>query len=211
MLKAHKIAFRYQKKAPWLLFESDLTIRAGEIVGIYGPSGHGKSTLAKLLAGYLLPSKGRIHIDGHDLPRNKACPVQLLFQHPELAVNPRWTIHAILNEAGTPQSSLLEELAITTHWFDRYPHELSGGELQRVCLARALTVQTRFLLCDEMTSMLDALTQASIWKRVLNIATRQNLGLLVVSHDRALLDKLCHRIIPWPSTAPTEESRIILE
>jgi peptide/nickel transport system ATP-binding protein len=121
--------------------------------------------------------------------------VQLLFQHPELAVNPRWKIGKIVREAGDPSGELLKKLAIEEAWMERYPHELSGGELQRVCLARALDSRTRFLLCDEMTSMLDALTQATIWEAVLQIAAERDLGLLVVSHDEALIDRLCHRTI----------------
>ncbi|MCA1945809.1 MAG: ATP-binding cassette domain-containing protein, partial [Desulfovibrio sp.] len=131
-------------------------------------------------------------LDGQPLPRG-ASPVQLLFQHPELAVNPRWTARQILEEAGPLEPRVLEQLAVDPAWLARHPHELSGGELQRLCLARALGPGTRYLLCDEMTSMLDALTQAAIWNTVLTIARTRELGLLVISHDQALLDRLCHR------------------
>jgi peptide/nickel transport system ATP-binding protein len=160
-----------------------------------GPSGRGKSTLAKVLAGYLCPIKGSVVVDGCSLPKSGYCPVQLLFQHPEQAVNPRWKVGKILGEAEAPTPVLLKDLGIEAAWLERYPHELSGGELQRVCLARALGENTRYLLCDEMTSMLDALNQAHIWRIVLDVACDRGLGLLVISHDAPLLGRLCSRTL----------------
>jgi ABC-type dipeptide/oligopeptide/nickel transport system ATPase subunit len=197
MLEANQIAFRYAADGPWLFQGLDLALKPGEIVGLPGPSGKGKSTLAKTLAGYMKPHQGSIRMDGQPLQQKAFNPVQLLFQHPELAVNPRWKIKKLLAEAAVPSSDLLTELSIDESWMERYPHELSGGELQRVCLARALHPKTRYLLCDEMTSMLDALTQAMIWKAVLNIAKKRNLGLLVISHDSALISSLCRRTLDY--------------
>ncbi len=198
MLEARKLTFKYDKNKPWLFEDLDLSIAPGEIVGLPGPSGRGKSTLAKILAGYLSSHEsGKVLIDGTPLKSNEFCPAQLIFQHPELAVNPRWKIKETLCEAGTPDKNLLEELSINNAWLDRYPHELSGGELQRICLARALNPKVKYLLCDEMTSMLDALTQAAIWKVVLGVAKKRNLGLLVISHDGALISRLCNRTIPY--------------
>ncbi len=195
MLEASSLAYRYGKQHPWLFNELDLRITPGEIVGVSGPSGRGKSTLAKVLAGYLPPGKGSVMIDGRPLPASGHCPVQLLFQHPELAVNPRWKISKILREAEEPTPVILQTLGIESAWLDRYPHELSGGELQRVCLARALGSSTRYLLCDEITSMLDALTQVHIWRVVLNLARSRRLGVLVISHDKTLIARLCSRNI----------------
>jgi ABC-type dipeptide/oligopeptide/nickel transport system ATPase subunit len=197
MLEARKLAYRYRQEKKWLFKEFDIHIAQGEIVGISGPSGRGKSTLAKILSGYLSPLEGSVWINGHPLPASGHNPVQLLFQHPELAVNPRWKTGAILRESEDPTTELLQELAIDSSWLNRYPHELSGGELQRICLARALGAHTRYLLCDEMTSMLDTLTQASIWHSILSITRHRELGLLVISHDYELLKKLCTRIITF--------------
>lgn len=197
MLEARKIAFRYEKNRPWLFQGIDLTLKSGEIIGLPGPSGRGKSTLTRILARYILPLQGDIRVDGEPLKKNTFNPVQMLFQHPELAVNPRWKIKNILAEAGPVSPDLLNDLSIDEAWMERYPHELSGGELQRVCLARALNPGTRYLLCDEMTSMLDALTQAVIWKAVLTIAEKRNLGLLVISHDAALISGLCHQTLDY--------------
>jgi len=191
-LEGRGLSFRHGRTMPWLFEQLHITIRPGEVVGLTGPSGRGKSTLARVLAGYLPPAEGQVLLDGQPLPRG-ASPVQLLFQHPELAVNPRWIARQILEEAGPLEPRVLEQLAVDPAWLARHPHELSGGELQRLCLARALGPGTRYLLCDEMTSMLDALTQAAIWNTVLAIARTRELGLLVISHDHVLLDRLCHR------------------
>jgi ABC-type dipeptide/oligopeptide/nickel transport system ATPase subunit len=197
MLEARTLAYRYGKQHSWLFDDLDLQISPGEIVGMSGPSGRGKSTLAKVLAGYLPPGRGSVMIGGRPLPVSGPCPVQLLFQHPELAVNPRWKISKILREAREPTADLHQNLGIEPTWLNRYPHELSGGELQRVCLARALSSGTRYLLCDEMTSMLDALTQAHIWRIILDIARIRRLGLLVISHDTTLITRLCSRNINY--------------
>lgn len=93
---------------------------------------------------------------------------------------------------------MLDDLGIQTNWLDRRPGELSGGELQRFCIARALGTGTRYVIADEMTTMLDAITQAQIWHTVMNIARQRNLGLLIISHDRKLLDRLCDRIVQMP-------------
>lgn len=197
MLEGHNLSFRYDRKNSWLFRDLHIGIAPGERVGMPGPSGRGKSTLAKVLAGYLTPQSGTVTIDGTPRQGTDFNPVQILFQHPELAVNPRWKVKDILHEAGTPPQELLRQLQVEDSWLERYPHELSGGELQRICLVRALDERTRFLLCDEMTSMLDALTQASIWKSVLEIAEARNLGMLVISHDTSLLNRVCGRSIHY--------------
>jgi len=110
-------------------------------------------------------------------------------------MNPRWRLHQILAEGEPPSPALLAALSIERGWLDRWPHELSGGELQRVAVARALGSGTRYLIADEMTAMLDANTQALIWQAVLETAQQRNLGLLVISHDAPLLDRLCTRVI----------------
>ena len=89
----------------------------------------------------------------------------------------------------------MEKLHIEREWMERYPSELSGGELQRFCLARALRPETKILLCDEITAMLDLVTQAQIWEFLLEESRRREMGMLVVSHSEALLEKVCTRII----------------
>lgn len=195
MLIGEQLAFRYSPRHTWILQNVDIAIAPGEVVGLSAPSGFGKTTLGKLMAGYLAPDRGRVLIDNRPLPQRGYCPVQLIFQNPELAVNPHWRIRKILAENYLPSSSLLEAMGIHPSWLDRYPHELSGGELQRVAVARVLNSTTRYLIADEMTAMLDANTQALIWRIVLDYAQLHNLGLLVISHEAALIKRLCGRAI----------------
>lgn len=192
MLKAHNLSFRYAAKDPWIFRDLTLCIAAGEMVGLPGPSGRGKSTLARVLCGYLRSCTGQVLVNGEE-PGAGYHPAQLLFQHPELAVNPRFTARQIMEEAWTPDPDLLDALRIRTQWLNRFPHELSGGELQRICVARALDPRSRFLVADEMTSMLDAITQAQIWRVITDHVQTRGLGVYVISHDPHLLDRLCSR------------------
>jgi len=194
LLDAKNIGFRYDN-GPWILKEFNAQLKSGEVVGLSGPSGCGKTSLSRILAGYMSPDEGRVSLDGKPLPRYGFSPVQLVFQHPEKAINPRWQMYKTLNEGWSPDTELLESLGIEEGWLKRWPNELSGGELQRFCVARALSPDTKFLIADEMTTMLDAITQAQIWKVVLSIAERNNIGVLVVSHEEHLINRICNRVI----------------
>ncbi len=193
-LEARQVSFSYRRGKP-ILQTINLTLEAGEWVGLAAPSGQGKTTLCRLLAGYERPTGGEILLDGRPLPDRGVCPVQMIWQHPETALDPRLRLRDTMRETGV-EDRLLHALNIEPAWLDRYPLELSGGELQRFCIARALHPQTRFLLCDEITAMLDLITQAQIWRFLQEEAGRRGLGLLVASHNGALLERLCTRIVP---------------
>jgi peptide/nickel transport system ATP-binding protein len=208
MLVGKQLTFRYSPRHPWILRDFNVAIAPGEIVGLAGPSGFGKTTLGKLLAGYLTPIAGNVTVDNQPLPLRGHSPVQLIFQNPELAVNPRWRIRQILQEGYKPVPELLEALGLHRNWLDRYPHELSGGELQRIAVARVLNLATRYLIADEMTAMLDANTQALIWQAVLNYTRTHQVGLLVISHESALLKRLCDRIIDVAGYQTDEFSKV---
>lgn len=100
-----------------------------------------------------------------------------------------------LREGWEPEQALLDAFGIEKEWLMRWPNELSGGELQRFCVVRALGPKTRFLIADEMTTMLDAITQAQIWHAVLEIAKKRNMGVIVISHEEKLIERLCDRVI----------------
>lgn len=191
MLQGKDLWFRYGADLPWVVQAQTLTVAPGEVIGLMAPSGYGKTTLGKLLAGYLQPTQGQVYLDERPLPTRGYCPVQLVFQHPELAVNPRWRIDRILREGHPPALHYLDALGIHSGWMTRYPHELSGGELQRVAIARTLNRHTRYLIADEMTAMLDANTQALIWQVILDFAQQFQVGIIAISHDRPLLQRLC--------------------
>lgn len=194
MLEAKGISYQYQRKS-WLFRHVNLTIRPGEIVGLYGKSGAGKTTMAKIMAGYFKPHEGYVQVDGH-VPSNKEVnPVQLIWQHPEKVINPRWRMKEVIAEVGELNPKLLELLGIHHAWLSRRPHELSGGELQRFCLARTLGAQTKYLIADEISTMLDAVTQAQIWHAVLQQVKERKIGVLAISHDHHLLERVSDRIV----------------
>ena len=199
ILKAEHITFYYRRKDVPVLKDISLSVSSGERVGLKAPSGRGKTTLCRLLAGYERPVKGQVLLDGKLLKDYRGiCPVQMVWQHPETVVDPLLRLKTTLDEAGHVEQRLLDHLHIEEEWLDRYPSELSGGELQRFCLARALRPEVKFLLCDEISAMLDLVTQAQIWNFLLEEARRRDLGMLIVSHDDALLRQGCTRVETLP-------------
>lgn len=193
-LKAKNINFKYNDER-YILKDIDFYINSGEVVGLVAPSGFGKTTLAKILAGYITPESGEVVLEGCRREKNGYNPVQLIFQHPEKSVNPKWKMKKIINESFTASKELIEAMGIKEGWMNRWPSELSGGELQRFCVIRALSPKTKFLIADEMTTMLDAITQAQIWNVVLDYAKKNDIGVVVISHEKALVDKICDRVV----------------
>ena len=193
-LEAINVSFRYDRKHPWVLQNLNFSVETGERVALLAPSGYGKSTLAMLLAGYDMPTEGEILLDGKPLPAKGVCPVQLIYQHPEKAINPRWRLRRVLEESGRLRDDVLASFGIEQPWLDRFPRELSGGELQRFCVARALMSGADFLICDEISTMLDVITQAQIWNKILQEADERGMGLVAVTHNRALAQRICSRV-----------------
>lgn len=194
-LEARNIYFRYDRKQPWILEDCSVRVDRGECLAISAPSGYGKTTLAMLLSGYIKPVKGEILLDGKALPEKGVCPVQLIHQHPEKAINPRWRLKRVLEESGKIDADVLHAFGIEHEWLDRFPRELSGGELQRFCVARALMSGADYLICDEISTMLDVITQAQIWNVVLEEAQKRNKGLIAVTHNMHLAKKIATRIV----------------
>lgn len=194
-LEAKNISFRYTADTPYILKDLSFTVDEGERVGIVAPSGYGKTTFVKILAGYERPTNGQVLLGGKPLAAKGALPVQLICQHPENGINPRWKMRRVLEEAGQFSEEVLAAMGIEPEWLARYPRELSGGELQRFCVARSLCAQTKFLIADEMSTMLDVITQAQIWNYLLAQADKRGIGLLVVTHNPALAQRVCTRVV----------------
>lgn len=195
MLEVQDITFSYQKNGNQILEHVNLSVGPEERLGILAPSGYGKTTLLKIISGYISPDAGRILVDGELLPQKGYCPVQMIFQHPEQAVNPRLRMREVLKEGDGISKELIEGLGIEEDWKNRFPQELSGGELQRFCIARALGKGTKYLLCDEITTMLDFITQGQIWNFLIEETKRRGIGMVIVSHSQPLLDHVCTRQI----------------
>ena len=196
ILQAKDVSFQYKKDGQMVLNHVSFEVGEGERVGLRGKSGIGKTTLCRLLAGYEKATDGEILLDGKPIMSYKGyCPVQMVWQHPEQAVNPRRRMYTVLEEGDQIDARIIEGLGIEEDWKKRFPAELSGGEMQRFCIARALGAQTKILLADEISTMLDLITQSQIWNFLLEEAKRRNLGMVVVSHSDALLERVCTRIV----------------
>ena len=199
-LEARGLSFAYPCGRS--LFQGlDLTIRPGERVALEAPSGTGKTTLCRLLSGYLEPTAGFVRIDGAPLApvsrlHGQASPVQLLWQHPEQAFDPRMRMGESLAEVSAGHGeleSLRCAFGVRDEWLSRLPHELSGGELMRFAMVRALATRPSYLIADEATAMLDAVTQAELWHVLLDLQGRDGWGLVLVSHSPDLVRRVATR------------------
>ena len=195
-LEARELSFRYDNGNRQILNKMSMTLESTDRLGLIAPSGFGKTTFCKILAGYEDPDSGEVLLDGKPLSAWKGyCPVQMIWQHPELSVNPRWKMGEVLKEGDQVEKRIIDGLGIEPDWLNRYPSELSGGELQRFCIARALGQRTRFLLADEISTMLDLITQSQLWNFLLEEVKNREIGLLAVSHSDALLERICTKML----------------
>lgn len=189
MLEARSITFGYTEGSP-IIKGFSATFNPQDRVCISAPSGVGKTTLCRLLAGYETAQCGMVLLDGKPLLSKGVCPVQLVGQHPELSFDPRLRMKASLAESGTLDEGLMDSLGIKQEWLSRYPHELSGGELMRFAICRALMTRPKFLIADEISAMMDAITQAEIWHFLMDHASEQSMGIIFVSHSPVLAKRI---------------------
>ena len=195
-LEARELSFRYDNGNRQILNKMSMTLESTDRLGLIAPSGFGKTTFCKILAGYEEPDSGEVLLEGKPLSAWKGyCPVQMIWQHPELSVNPRWKMGEVLKEGDQVEKRIIDGLGIELDWLNRYPSELSGGELQRFSIARALGQRTRFLLADEISTMLDLITQSQLWNFLLEEVKNREIGLLAVSHSEVLLERICTKIV----------------
>jgi ABC-type dipeptide/oligopeptide/nickel transport system ATPase subunit len=193
ILEAKGISFGY-KKGVNILDQVQITIESHERVGIVAPSGFGKTTLCQILAGYIKPTSGQVLLNGKDIHKIQGyCPVQMIWQHPEKAVNPRLRMKGVIAEGDEIEERIMDGLGIERDWLNRFPGELSGGEMQRFCIARALGKRTKFLIADEISTMLDLITQSQIWNFLLTEVAERKIGLIVVTHSNPLMERIATR------------------
>ncbi|NKY32580.1 ABC transporter ATP-binding protein [Nocardia speluncae] len=197
-----------------ILLESvDLTVAAGESVALVGPSGAGKTTVARALAGLHIRATGRLEVNGRRLGlgdarrsrRDRRC-IQLIPQNPLSTLNPKHTVLQTLSRplrlSGTPTRevagravTLLRQVELDAAMLHRYPDELSGGQRQRVAIARALAAAPEVLICDEITSALDAETATAIMGVIDRTRAERGISILVISHDMSVVAGHCHRML----------------
>jgi peptide/nickel transport system ATP-binding protein len=207
----------------------NFTVEQGDIVGLAGESGSGKSTLARCIAGLHTYESGEIFFDGEPLPHHftaahfqqQSRHVQMIFQDPLSSVNPRLTIGEILleplrlNHIGTPTEQRekatwwMQRIGLQEKDLTRYPHSFSGGQLQRIGIARALINQPRLLICDEPVSALDVTTQANILSLLKQLRTELGLTLLFISHDLATMQHFCDRIAVMKDGEIIEQGAVV--
>jgi peptide/nickel transport system ATP-binding protein len=223
VLELRAITAGYDRHAP-VVRDASLTIKQSEAVGLLGPSGCGKSTLARVAALLHRPDSGTLLLDDepvrhwrHRAPRELRTTIGVVFQQPRLSADPRLRLTDLIAEplraTGRHEeipgrvAELATAVGLTPDLLGRRPHEVSDGQLQRACLARALVLRPRWLICDEMTAMLDASTTAALVTVVEDYRSTTGAGLLAVGHDRVLLNRWCDRISEWESLTVAAEKQ----
>jgi oligopeptide transport system ATP-binding protein len=220
LLEARDLCRYFRLAGPWgrgpLLKAVDgvnLALFSGETLGLVGESGCGKSTLARLIMALLPPTRGQVFFGGEELTRLGAARLkalrrqfQIIFQDPYSSLNPRMTVGQILEEPfvihglGSREErknwvkELLAEVGLEVEHLDRYPHEFSGGQRQRLGIARALALRPRLMVADEPVSALDVSIQAQILNLLTDLQGRYGLTYLVISHDLSVISQISSRI-----------------
>lgn len=194
MLELKNISFSYGNR--YILRDINISFNQANITSIVAPSGYGKTTLANIIAGYETLYKGEVLLNEKQVVSNSYSPIQLIPQNPLVSLNSKLTIKKQLQEADINfDITFFDIFDIKKEWLDKLPNELSGGELQKVCIARALNEKTKFIIADEITSNLDAINQAKAWKYLLHIVSKHYVGLICITHDINLAKKISDKII----------------
>lgn len=213
----------FQKEKFTAVDDVSFELRQGECLGIVGESGSGKSTLAKMIMHLETSTNGKIFFNGEDITEVKGRrlrdiyqKMQMIFQLPAESFDPRCTLgdgvgESLRNRGITKKETrkmvenLLEKCGLEKEYADRYPHQVSGGQCQRAAIARALALNPSVLICDEVTSALDVTVQKHILELLRNLKEQENLSLIMISHDLALVQMLCDRILVMKDGKVIEE------
>jgi len=195
------------------LSEVSFSISPGETVGVIGESGAGKTTLASIATGQIKPTSGRVLVEDEELSgasrtrRRNSRIIQLVWQDTTASVDPRMKVTSIIEEplnvhglstrddSRRGAASLLQEVGLSGKLSDRYPHELSGGELQRVVIARALALSPRLLICDEPAASLDMQAKLQVADLLTRLQAERNLALMVIAHDLSLVRRITRELV----------------
>ena len=213
LLQVRQLSRMYRRKNRQIevLKDISLTLRKGEILGIVGESGSGKSTLLRQIACLERPDRGEIFLKGEKITGRKTrevcSSIQMIFQNAQSSFDPRKTVGSAVDETlrhmtqlkkeqiGAHRDELIRQTGLDPQLASRLPSELSGGQCQRMAIARALAAQPEILLCDEITSALDVSAQAQIVNLLAELRAKEGLSVLFVCHDRILTQCFCDRIL----------------
>lgn len=209
LLTVSNVTAAYGTHGSTVLKDVSLKVNLGETIGIIGESGSGKTTLGRVISGLMVPSCGQIELQGRVL--NRACKqrsredlkqIQFVFQMAETALNPRHRVRQILGRplefylamtgkvAENRIYELLDLVELPAYFIDRFPQELSGGQLQRINFARALAAEPKLIICDEITSALDTLVSKAIIELLINLKNRFGIAYIFISHDLSTVARL---------------------
>ena len=191
----------------------DLAVREGEVLGLVGESGCGKSTIGRIVAGILPPSAGVVRFRGcavgeldADARRQAMLKVQMIFQDPFASLNPRMKVRDIIGEAPRVHgivardavddyvAAIMRQVGLDPSYRDRYPHQFSGGQRQRIGIARAIAVKPDFIVCDEAVAALDVSIQAQVLNLFMDLRRELGLTYLFISHDLGVVEHLSDRV-----------------
>jgi len=214
ILEVQNLTASYRKNSPNVLKDINLKITRGKTVAIVGESGSGKTTLARAIIGLMNPGKGKTLYRGKELPhslkrrtRVELRHLQMIYQLPDIALNPKQRIRRILGRPlkfyfGMKRSQrkkrikeLLNMVELPEKFIDRFPTELSGGEKQRICIARALAARPEIIICDEVTSALDQLVAEEVLKLLQSLQDELKVTYLFITHDLATVKAIADEII----------------
>jgi len=201
----------FQRAKGWVRAVSNISFKLdpGETLSLVGESGSGKTTLGKLLVGLLKPDGGEIFWEGQPIHffsrQERARKIQIIFQDPTSSLNPKLSVSTLLGEALRVRetsldtrmgiTNLLQIVGLPVDCLNNYPHQFSGGQRQRLAIARALAIQPQILIADEPVSALDLSIQAQILNLLTDLKTRFGMAYIVISHDLAVVSHMADRIL----------------
>ncbi|MDA3789911.1 MAG: ABC transporter ATP-binding protein [Desulfobacula sp.] len=213
LLKVENITASYRNGPP-VLHDVSFDVHRGRTVAVVGESGSGKTTVARVITGFLPQSEGMVYFDGMEMSpflkhrdKDRLRKWQMIFQMPDVAVNPRHKVKEIIGrpisfyyglgrkEVRKRVCELLDMIELDSSYLDRYPSELSGGEKQRVCIARALAAKPELIICDEVTSALDQLVAEEILKLLQRLQDELNMSYLFITHDLATVKAIADDVV----------------
>ena len=222
LLEARNLGVGYKVPGPGLfsaprmlpiVHDLSLSLEAGRTLGVVGESGCGKSTLGRALLRLIVPSEGQVLWQGADMAaipdlRRRRAEMQIIFQDPVAALDPRMTLAKIVSrplatfepnlgraEARARAVKALQQVGLSADFADRYPHELSGGQAQRVGIARAIVGRPKLIICDEPVSALDVSIQAQVINLLMELQEKMGLALVFISHNLAVVRHISHEVM----------------